>query len=291
MKSMTGFGRAVVEQSEHTCTVEIRTVNHRFCEISLKLPRQLQRLEAAVRRQLSDAFARGSISVTISIDGAEEDLGVPSLNGAVARRYLELLAEIQKRHRLGGTIDVNTVAVLPEFFTWERSTLSTKTMAPLVSETVGRAIVQVDRERRREGKALARECRQRVTRIRTLLRQVERRAPARARDMKARFVARIRDLAGAAEIDRHRLSQELATLADRLDFTEESVRLATHAEQFLVLLREQVPLGRRLNFLLQEMGREANTIGSKASDPRISGLVLEVKEEIEKLREQVQNLE
>jgi len=291
MKSMTGFGQGSVERDDHLCTVEIRTVNHRFCEISLRLPRQLQRLEASIRRQLSDSFGRGSISVTISVDGQEDDLGVPMLNKAVAERYVKLLKDLQKRHGLAGQIDLNTVAALPEFFTWERNVLNPKKMAPLVSDAMEQAIQQVQRERSREGKALAKECRQRISHIKRLLKRIERRAPVRAEEMKKRYVARIENLASRADLDPHRLSQELATLADRLDFTEECVRLITHAEQFIELLGKDGLLGRRLNFLLQEMGRETNTIGSKASDPTISMIVVDIKDEIEKLREQVQNLE
>ncbi len=291
MKSMTGFGQGMVDRDDHVCTVEIRTVNHRFCEISLRLPRQLQRLEAAIRRRLTDSFGRGSISVTISVDGQEDDLGVPVLNKAVAERYVKLLTDLKDRHGLAGQVDLNTLAGLPDFFTWERNLLNPKKMAPLINDAMDQAIEQVQRERIREGKALAKECRRRITRIKSLLKRVERRAPVRAQEMKERYEARIDSLSSRADLDPHRLSQELATLADRLDFTEECVRLITHVDQFLEIMESDGLLGRRMNFLLQEMGRETNTIGSKASDPNISMIVVDIKDETEKLREQVQNLE
>jgi uncharacterized protein (TIGR00255 family) len=291
MKSMTAFGQAVVETDQHSCTVEIRTVNHRYCEVSIKMPRQLQRLEASIRKQVTDLLPRGSISLTITVDGQEEDLGVPAINAEVASTYVGVLRRYQSRERIAGEIDINTLAALPEFFSWQRNALSPKTMAPLVGDTVGRALAQVERERRREGKALARECRRRVSRIKSLLKRVERRAPIRAKEMRERYVGRIESLAQKSDVDPNRLAQELAILADRLDFTEECVRLATHVDQFLELVDDDGPVGRRLNFLLQEMGRETNTIGSKAGDPEISMLVVDLKDETEKLREQVQNVE
>ncbi|MGD8395544.1 MAG: YicC/YloC family endoribonuclease [Candidatus Eiseniibacteriota bacterium] len=292
MKSMTAFGQAVVETEQHACTVEIRTVNHRYCEVSIKMPRQLQRLEASIRKQVTDLLPRGSISLTITIDGQEEDLGVPTINPKVASTYLQALRRFQSRQRVAGELDINTLAALPEFFSWQRNVLSPRKVAPLVSDAVGRALEQVERERLREGKALARECRRRVARIKSLLRRIERRAPVRAKEIRERYVGRIESLAQKNDVDPNRLAQELAILADRLDFTEECVRLATHVDQFNDLVEGgDGPVGRRLNFLLQEMGRETNTIGSKAGDPEISMIVVDIKDETEKLREQVQNVE
>ena len=290
MKSMTGFARAVVENGGHSCTVEIRTVNHRFCEISLRLPRQLQEHEATFRKPIADALARGSISVAVSVDGHDEDLGIPVINAEVSEGYLKALRAFQKKHRLSGEVAISDIATLPELFTWQRAAAGTKKLVPLVKKALAKAVDQVDRDRQREGAALARECKKRIVRIQGFLKKAEKRGPVRTLAMKTRYQERIASLSDSG-VDPGRLAQELAILADRLDFTEECVRLSVHTEQFLSLMQEGEPLGRRLNFLLQEMGRESNTIGSKANDPDISALVVEMKEEIEKLREQVQNVE
>jgi uncharacterized protein (TIGR00255 family) len=291
MKSMTGFGRAVVERDGRTCTVEIRTVNHRYCEISFRLPRSLSALEPEAKRFLQERFPRGSISVSVILDGREEDPGMLIINSSVANRYVELLGELKKMHGLTGDVDINTVALLPDLFTFEQREVDKQEVWPLLEAVLGQAAERVDENRGQEGEHLAREFESRIGRMGELLDRLDGRGPVRAREMKERLKARLDTLTPESEIDPGRLAQELAVLADRIDYTEEYVRLRAHTHQFLEIMRSDGPLGRRLNFLVQEMGREANTIGSKANDPEISGVVINIKEEIEKLREQVQNIE
>jgi uncharacterized protein (TIGR00255 family) len=291
MKSMTGFGRAAVEQGGRTCTVEIRTVNHRYCEIALRLPHAIQGLEPDVRQSLQKRFPRGSISVTILLDGREDDLGTLVINTAVARRYIDLLRELKRAHGLAGEVDVNTVALLPDLFGHDQGELEEKQFWPVIAEALELAAARVDQNRLEEGKHIEREFRTRIGRMIELVGQLEGRAPDRARELKGRLRTRLGDLVSESGVDPARLAQELAILADRIDYTEECVRLRAHTQQYLDIMASEGPLGRRLNFIVQEMGREANTIGSKANDPFVSGVVVEIKEEIEKLREQVQNIE
>ena len=291
MKSMTGFGRAAVERDGRTCTVEIRTVNHRYCEIALRLPHAIQGLEPGVRRLLQERFPRGSISVTILLDGREDDLGTLVLNPAVARRYVDLLRELKRAHGLAGEVDVNTVAQLPDLFGYDRGETEETQLWPAIAETLELAAARVDQNRIEEGRHIEREFRTRIQRMAEMVGQLEGRGPERAKELKGRFRARLGDLVTDSGVDPARLAQELAILADRIDYTEECVRLRAHTQQYLEIMAAEGPLGRRLNFIVQEMGREANTIGSKANDPFVSGVVVEIKEEIEKLREQVQNIE
>jgi uncharacterized protein (TIGR00255 family) len=291
MKSMTGFGRATVEEGGHRCTVELRTVNHRYFDLAMRLPRSLSALEPEVRRFLQERFPRGSVSGSVIIDGREDDAGTVVLNSALAGRYVDLLRELQARHHLAGDIDINTVAALPDLFSLEPGAADDDAMWPIVQRTLGEASERVDLNRSREGEHLAREFETRITSVEALLLDLERRGPDRARVLKERFRARIQALSPDSEVDPNRLAQEIVLLADRLDYTEECVRLRSHCQQFREMMASGGPLGRRLNFVVQEMGRESNTIGSKANDPQLSVIVIELKEEIEKLREQVQNVE
>lgn len=291
MKSMTGFGRARVEQGGHVCNVEIRTVNHRFCDITFRLPRSCAALETDARRLLQEKFPRGSITVSVTLDGREDDQGALVVNQHMARRYVELLKELKAAHGLKGKVDINTLALLPDLFAFEPREFDRQEIWPILEAALDQAAQRVEENRIQEGEHLAREFEARIARMGGFLDQLEGRGPVRAQEMKERLRARLAALAPETEIDPGRLAQELAVLADRVDFTEEFVRLRAHTHQFIGIMREQGPLGRRLNFLVQEMGREANTIGSKANDPDVSAMVIELKEDIEKLREQVQNIE
>lgn len=291
MKSMTGFGRATVEVGGKSCTAEIRTVNHRYCEISFRLPRTMQQLEPEARRLLLEKFPRGAISATVSLDGREDDPGTLALNAGVAGRYIELLRELKRVHGLTGDIDLNTIALLPDLWSYQQREVDKSEVWPLLEACLLAVAARVDENRAVEGAHLEREFRQRIGHMGGLLARIEERAPGRAREVKDRLKARLGLLLAEGELDPSRLAQEMAVLADRIDYTEESVRLRAHLGQFIDLVASPGPHGRRLNFLIQEMGREANTIGSKANDPEISVIVIDLKEEIEKLREQVQNVE
>jgi uncharacterized protein (TIGR00255 family) len=288
---MTGFGRATVEMGGKSCTAEIRTVNHRYCEISIRLPRSMQQLEPEARRLLQEKFPRGSISAAVTLDGREDDPGTLALNAAVAARYVELLRELKRTHGLTGDIDLNTIALLPDLWTYQQREADKSEVWPLLAACLTEVAGRVDENRAAEGDHLEREFRTRIEHMDALLARIEERAPSRAREMKDRLKVRLEFLLAEGELEPARLAQEMAVLADRIDYTEESVRLRVHLQQFLELVASPGPHGRRLNFLMQEMGREANTIGSKANDPEISAIVIDIKEEIEKLREQVQNVE
>jgi uncharacterized protein (TIGR00255 family) len=291
IRSMTGFGSAELERSGQRLTAEIRSVNHRFCEVSMRGPKVALAFEDQVRQLIQERFSRGKFNLTITWVGAGEQGEVLKLNEAVAQRYVDLMSQLKMRFKLAGEVDVSTVAALPDLFTWEHTAMSDEESWSLVRAVVEKACDNMNLMKDREGTALTRDFDARLSAIRKQLDIVNERAPLRPHEAKERMVARIKPLLDDVEMDPIRIAQEVALLADRLDCTEECVRLAAHLDQFRHLIESAELAGRKLNFLLQEMNREANTIGSKANDVEIGHAVIVMKEEIERIREQVQNVE
>jgi uncharacterized protein (TIGR00255 family) len=291
IRSMTGYGSAEIERSGQRLTAEIRSVNHRFCEVSMRGPKVALAFEDQVRQLIQERFSRGKFNLTVTWVGAGEQGEVLKLNEAVAKRYVDLMSQLKLRFNLAGEVDVATVAALPDLFTWEHTAMSDEESWSLVKAVVEKACDNMNLMKDREGAALSRDFDGRLAAIRKSLDQVSERAPLRPLEAKERMVARIKPLLDDVEMDPIRIAQEVALLADRLDCTEECVRLAAHLDQFRHLIESPELSGRKLNFLLQEMNREANTIGSKANDVEIGHAVIVMKEEIERIREQVQNVE
>lgn len=291
IRSMTGYGSAELERSAQRLTAEIRSVNHRFCEVSVRGPKVALAFEDQIRQLIQDRFSRGKFNLTITWVGAGDQGEVLKLNESVAQRYVDLMAQLKARFGLKGEVDLSMVASLPDLFTWEHTAMSDEESWGLVHDVVERACDNMNLMKDREGAALTRDFDKRLTAIRTELDMVSERAPLRPQEAKERMVARIKPLLDDVEMDPIRIAQEVALLADRLDCTEECVRLAAHLDQFRHLIEGSELAGRKLNFLLQEMNREANTIGSKANDVSIGHAVIVMKEEIERIREQVQNVE
>ena len=291
IRSMTGYGSAELERSGQRLTAEIRSVNHRFCEVSVRGPKVALLFEDQIRQLIQDRFSRGKFNLTINWTGSGEQGEVLKLNEAVAQRYVDLMSDLKTRFSLAGEIDIATVATLPDLFSWEHTAMSDEESWSLVSDVVQKACASMILMKDREGAALARDLGARLRAIRKRLDMVSERAPLRPLEAKERMVSRIKPLLDDVEMDPIRIAQEVALLADRLDCTEECVRLAAHLDQFSHLIDGTELAGRKLNFLLQEMNREANTIGSKANDVEIGRAVIVMKEEIERIREQVQNVE
>ena len=291
IRSMTGYGMAEVERAGQRLTAEIRSVNHRFCEVSVRAPKVALLFEDQIRQLIQDRFSRGKFNLTVSWAGAGGEGEVLKLNELVADRYVGLMNQLRERYQLAGEIDLRTLAGLPDLFTWEHATVSEEETWALVKEVVEKSCESMNGMKAREGAALASDLGMRLVIIREALDKVAARAPLRPQEAKERMISRIKPLLDDVEMDPLRIAQEVAMLADRLDCTEECVRLAAHLDQFKHLCDGPELAGRKLNFLLQEMNREANTIGSKANDVDIAHAVIVMKEEIERLREQVQNVE
>jgi uncharacterized protein (TIGR00255 family) len=291
IRSMTGYGSAELERSGQRLTAEIRSVNHRFCEVSLRGPKAVQMFEDQIRQLIQERFSRGKFNLTVTWTGAGEQGEVLKLNEAVARRYIDLMSDVKQQFALAGEVDLRMVAGLPDLFTWEHTSMSDEESWSLVKDVVERSCDSMNLMKDREGAALARDFRGRLDLIRAELDRVTKRAPLRPQEAKERMLARLKPLLEDVPVDPVRLAQEMAMLADRLDCTEECVRLAAHLDQFQHLMDAAELAGRKLNFLLQEMNREVNTIGSKANDVEIGHSVIVMKEEVERIREQVQNVE
>jgi uncharacterized protein (TIGR00255 family) len=288
---MTGYGSAELERDGQRLTAEIRSVNHRFGEVSVRAPKLVGLFEDQIRQLIQERFSRGKFTLTITWSGAGESGEVLKVNEVVVDRYVKLLEQLRSRYQLDSGLDLRTLATLPDVFTWEHTALSDEETWSLLKALVGKACENLNAMKAREGEALSRDLDHRLRILREQLEQVSRRAPLRPLEAKERLMGRVRALLDDVEMDPIRLAQEVALMADRLDCTEECVRLAAHLDQFRSLMEGPEPAGRKLNFLLQEMNREANTIGSKANDVEIAHAVVVIKEELERLREQVQNVE
>lgn len=292
MRSMTGYGRREAAWTGGSVAAELRSVNHRFCEVVMRLPKSLSASEDDLKRTIQRRCARGRIELTVSLIGNRGGEKSLSLDRALARQYHRLLRGLQRDLRLGGTIDVALLAGLRDLVAVVERPLEDRQLKRIVRRLVGGALSDLDAMRRREGDALARDMRVRMRMIRDETNSVSARAPLVVQDYFDRMKARVEKLVGAdVPVELGRLNQELAQYADRCDLTEELTRLSSHLTQFEAALKGRGPVGRTLDFLLQEMGREVNTIGSKANDAAIAVHVVKIKGELEKIREQVQNIE
>ena len=289
IRSMTGFGRAEGELDGRTFTVEVRTVNHRFLDISARLPRGYQSIEGKLRAHIAKRMTRGKVSLTAT---RQETQGLSSWNQPLADRFHAHLLEVRERYGFREPIGLGHLLSHPELFRDEEDSADIDAAWPAAQPVFDRALDELIAMREKEGKAMADDLAARVVAMREVLSRVEARAPQRVEDAKERLRQRVAEiLNGEAEVDNDRLLVEAAFQAERMDCTEECVRLVSHFDQFDGMISDDSSVGRKLNFLMQEMNREVNTIGSKASDADIAKDVILLKEEIEIIREQVQNIE
>jgi uncharacterized protein (TIGR00255 family) len=291
VRSMTGFGRADLERDGIQLSAEIRSVNHRYSEISVRLPRALQDHEARVRKLLGESVARGKVSLTVTAGGVIGETGTLALDVEATDRLVGILRDLKARYRLTDEIDLRLLSRFPDLIRAREAAVDPERLWGLLAEVVRAAVLDFLRTREAEGESLRRDLAARIDRVETGLRDVEVRSPSRVEETKEKLRSRIATLLGEGEVPAERIALEAALLADRLDTTEECVRLRSHIEQFRELLAGDSAAGRKLNFLLQEMNREVNTIGAKANDVATARTVIGLKEEIEILREQVQNIE
>ncbi len=295
VRSMTGYGRGEATIDGLRLAAEVRSVNHRFCELSARLPRALAAYEAEARKIIQDRTSRGKITLVVTWgengDEGKEPLGTLTLDERTADRYIELLQAVKRKYKLSGDVDLNTFASLPSVFVWGGEGKDPEYYLGLLRQVVGKATDDMIKMKETEGAALRRDLETRVDGIRSRVAKIRERAPLKVRETAEKLRERVRVLMEDKDLPEERLAQEIALLSDRLDSTEECVRLEAHCDHFAKLLGEESAPGRKLNFLLQEMNREINTIGSKSADVSIVEQVVEVKEELERIREQVQNIE
>jgi len=287
---MTGFGAADGTVGDARASVEIRTVNHRFFSPNLKLPSAFARWEGEIREVLRQKIARGHVTLSARIDRPAASDSV--IDEARLAQYATALKELQKKHGLGGEVDLATVLRLPDVVTTPSEEMDASAGEAL-SAIVARAAENLITMRRSEGALLAAFLLERVAAVESRLARIESRAPVRLKEQHERVKRTVSDLVGAAGADPQRVAQEIAILADKLDVAEELDRFRSHLAAFRETSQSKTadPVGKLLGFILQEMVREANTIGSKANDAQIQEDVIAIKEELERIREQVENLE
>jgi uncharacterized protein (TIGR00255 family) len=291
IRSMTGFGQKQAPWLDGSVTVEVRSVNHRFLEVACRLPRPLHALEELFKKAVHQRCTRGRVDLTITIQAGKGRGGLLHIDRTLAKQYHQALRQLKTTLKLPGRIDVALIAGLRDVLTVSDQPLEDPQLAALVLKLGDDALNSLLRMRQEEGVALAKDMQSRMHTMRDHRSQIADRAPTAVQEGFTRMKDRIEKLLGGEAPDVPRLHQELAIYADRGDIQEEIVRLDSHMLQFQQQLKRAESIGKTLEFLLQEMGREVNTIGSKANDAVIAGHVVQMKAELERIREQVQNVE
>lgn len=291
IRSMTGFGRQQAPWQDGSVTVEMRSVNHRFLEIGCRLPRPLSHLEDSIKKAVQQRCARGRVDITVSVQGGKGRAGSVNLDQTLAKQYYQALRTLKKSLKLSGSIDLALISGLRDVVSISDQPAEDPKLEKVVQRLTTQALTDLAAMRAGEGKVLAEDMRTRIQTIRGHKTLVAGRSPLLAQEAYNKMKLRVEKLLGSDTPDLPRLYQELAVYADRGDITEEIVRLDSHMIQFEQTLNSIEPVGKTLDFLLQEIGREVNTIGSKANDAEIAGQVVLMKAELERVREQVQNVE
>ena len=293
IKSMTGFGRGEFSDGKWNVTVEIRTVNHRYCDIAVRMPRRYSFVEDKVRKTIREKISRGKADVSILVENITESDVTIRLNEPVADQYIENLNRLKNEFRLDGEISLSLIAQMPEVLKQIPDVEDEEEMTRCILTPVLQAAENLEEMRAEEGRKLAQDLLMRADLIRELVSRIE----VKADDVPREYAKRLRDriaelLEGSVEIPEDRIMVEAAIFADKCNITEELIRLKSHMDQMKTIITESSGAdGKKLDFLVQEMNREANTIGSKANNLEITSLMLQIKAEIEKIREQVQNIE
>jgi len=288
---MTGFGRAEIDSKVGKFTVELSSINSRFLEVVVRLPRPFGALEPQAREVLNAEVGRGKVSLFVNLTDNGGSAGHSLINRELAKEYCRELKKLKQELKLEGELTVSDLLTLPEI-TRPTATEPDQELAwTVIKGGISKALKAMQAMRAREGKNLAVDMRERLKTMTDLMDQIEKETAGAVEKYAKKLAVRINELLGSQSIDRARLEEEIAVFADRTDIAEECLRFRSHISQFQQTLRQTDAVGRRLNFILQEMNREVNTIGSKASDFDISAKVISLKEEIEKLREQAHNVE
>jgi uncharacterized protein (TIGR00255 family) len=289
--SMTGFGRGEANKGGISISVELRTVNNRFLEVTTRLPRSLSLRENEVKELIRRRISRGKVNVIANVEREGNGSAGLELNASAARAYYKLLVQLRKTLRLKETVKLEHMLQFSEIFEQKEIGPTDEKEWGVLQEALEAALGALAEMRRAEGGELERDFRARVALLDERLAQIERLSAQQVPAERVRLRERVTQIIEKTPVDEGRLELELALLADRLDVTEECVRFRSHNKFFLEALALPDPAGRKLNFLIQEMNREANTIGSKSSATEIAHLVVNMKEELEKIREQLQNIE
>lgn len=291
IRSMTGYGSFEAENEDARLTVEIKSVNHRYCDISVRLPRNLNMYENDIRKQVKDSVSRGKIDIYITYESNREGESLIRYNPDMARAYLKLLDNISDDFGLEHNVDALTLSKYPEVFTLDEASVDEEKLQELVKRAVAGALDRFIRSRETEGGHLKDDLLQKLDTLSDIVDTIAVRSPEVFEEYKERLTLRVKELLGDTGIDEGVLATELVVYADKICVDEELVRLKSHIRHMADTLNEGDTVGRKLDFIAQELNREANTTLSKANDMIIANQGIILKTEIEKIREQIQNLE
>lgn len=293
MKSMTGYGRGECTMYERKFTVEIKAVNHRYNDITVKLPRAIMGFEDEVKKAISKKVFRGKLDVFVNFESfSQEDVNI-SVNEPLAKSYTETLRKLKSDLNLEGDVTIEMVSKFPDVITVDKNIANENTeneIRECLMKAVEDATDAFVAMREVEGETLKKNIIEKVAFVNNALQKIEERAPLVSKDYRVRLEAKLAEL-GELQVDESRLLTEVMLFADKACIDEEITRLYSHISQMYSIVEESVPVGRKLDFLVQEMNRETNTIGSKSNDIQITNYVVDIKSEIEKIREQIQNIE
>ena len=291
IKSMTGYGRAVETVNGREFTVELRSVNNRYLDCSVRLPRILTFGEEAVKQAVKNTISRGKVDVFISVRSEGGDEIQVTLNKAVLESYLSAMRQMEEEFGIRNDVSVSNLSRMPEVFSLEKPQLDEEQLLSDLMTVVAKALEGYDAMRKTEGEALEQDLRTRGNTILDLVAQVEAGNAQTVIDYRTRLENKLKEVLNNTTIEESRILTEAAIFADKVAVDEETVRLRSHLQQMNTMLSQGGAVGRKLDFLLQEMNREANTIGSKCTDVALARIVVDIKAELEKIREQTQNIE
>jgi len=291
LKSMTGYGRGEGETTLGKVLVETRSVNHRYCDINIKLPKRLAPFETRIKELIRSQVSRGRIDVSLKVDSGEEERVQLTADLYLAKQYYRALQALKKNLQLRDKITLAMLAGAKDLITVKEEVVDIEPYWQEMIPILKQSFKEMDEMKQSEGETLARDLQLRLDKIHQELGEIKHLFPSRLEAYQKRLHERIRSILAGVEVEANRFHQEVAFLAERADITEEIVRMESHLAQFGLLLEGEEPVGRKMDFLLQEIHREINTVSAKANDAEISQRVVEIKSELEKIREQVQNIE
>ena len=291
VRSMTGYGRFELLKNGVNYTVEIKSVNHRYFEFSVRTPKGCAFLEEKLKAFFAKRIARGKIEVYVGMEGGARSNSVVTVNEAVAESYVEALKSLKKKYGLSGKVSLSDVITNNDVFVVERPKMDEEEIWNSVEEAATGAVEAFIKMRETEGERLAQDVKSRCEHILNMVAEVEKSAPETLKNYRERLEKKLREVLEDTSIDEQRILTEAAIFADKIAVDEETVRLRSHINQLVDMIESNETLGKKFDFVVQEMNREANTIGSKAQNIEITRIVVDIKGEIEKIREQIQNIE
>lgn len=289
--SMTGYGTAKGKIEDLDVTIELKSVNNRYLDTSVRVPRGFVFLEDKIKSTVQSKLSRGKIDVFVTIDSSSSEDLIVKINEPLAKGYLDALKALSEEFEIPNNVDAVTVSRFPDVLSLEKKELDTDAVAAGVQELMLTALADFDRMRAIEGEKLQQDLCEKLVSIEDLLSKIEAEAPKTVEEYQSRLLQKMRDVMDDSSIDDSRIVQEAAIFADHIAINEETVRLHSHISQLKQMIEQGSPIGRKMDFLIQEFNREANTIGSKCQNSEVAHFVVDMKSEIEKMREQVQNIE